>query len=60
MGGSVYERVADSAASKLGHDVSDETVKGWIRRCKDAGLLKPDALRRPLKPHTTTDQENRP
>ncbi|ORB91453.1 hypothetical protein [Mycobacterium persicum] len=58
-GGNVYERVAARAASELGRDVSAETVKGWVRRCKAAGLLKPDALR-PRKPHTaepTTDRQ---
>ncbi|OBK13320.1 hypothetical protein [Mycobacterium asiaticum] len=59
LGGGVYRRVADRAADALGRDVSDDTVKGWIKRCKHAGLLKPDELRRqrePLVP-TTTDQE---
>ena len=49
MGGSVYERVADLAAAHLGHDVSDETVKGWIRRCKAEGLLARDELRKPRR-----------
>lgn len=58
-GGNVYERVADRAASALGRDVSAETVKGWVRRCKATGLLRPDELRRPRKPDAaepTTDQ----
>ncbi|MCX2940465.1 hypothetical protein [Mycobacterium pinniadriaticum] len=29
------------------HLPSSETVKGWIRRCKDAGLLAPDYTRKP-------------
>jgi hypothetical protein len=59
LGGGVYRRVADRAADALGRDVSDETVKGWIKRCKRAGLLNPDDLRRPRRPRTptTTDQE---
>lgn len=56
-GGNAYERVADRAASTLGRDVSTETVKGWVRRCKKAEppLLGPDELRKPRKP--TTDQQ---
>lgn len=56
-GGGIYRRVADRAAATLEHDVSEETVKGWIRRCKDADppLLGRDELRRPRKPRT--DQE---
>jgi hypothetical protein len=62
VGGSVYERVADRAASALGRDVSAQTVKGWVQRCKKAEppLLRPDELRRPRKPHTaepTTDRQ---
>ncbi|OBI20616.1 hypothetical protein A5714_07815 [Mycobacterium sp. E2462] len=57
-GGGVYRRVADRATTALGHDVSDETVKGWIRRCKDADppLLGRDELRQPRKPRP--DQES--
>ncbi|WP_374157433.1 hypothetical protein ACEWX3_19820 [Mycobacterium sp. G7A2] len=59
-GGNLYDKVAVRAASALGREVSAETVKGWVRRCKAAGLLKPDELRRPRKPHAaepTTDQQ---
>ncbi|MGY4652502.1 hypothetical protein [Mycobacterium sp. URHB0021] len=57
QGGGVYRRVADRATTALGHDVSDETVKGWIKRCKDADppLLARDELRQPRKPRR--DQE---
>nr|EMP11198.2 hypothetical protein ISGA_5215 [Gordonia sp. NB41Y] len=50
-GRSVYAWVADRAAAELGHDVSDETVKGWIRRCKAAEppLLAADELRKPRR-----------
>lgn len=60
-GGNRYERIAARAANALGHDVSVEAVKGWIRRCKDAGLLKPDELRLPRTPRTApaTDEETR-
>jgi hypothetical protein len=34
------------------HPPSDEAVKGWIRRCKDAGLLAPDAIRKPRTPRS--------
>lgn len=54
-GGGLYNRVAIRAANALGRDVSDETVKVWVRRCKQAGLLDSDELRQPRKPRT--DQE---
>ncbi len=60
-GHAVYPYVADRAADHLGRDVADETVKGWIRRARDAGLLAPDDLRKPRTPSATTtdpEQEN--
>lgn len=55
QGHSVYPYVAERAATALGRAVSDETVKVWVRRCKQAGLLDSDELRQPRKPRT--DQE---
>lgn len=60
LGGGLYRRIADRATKSVGRDVSDETVKGWIRRCKAAGLLEPDELRRPRQPRTASTEENRP
>lgn len=57
----VYPYVADRATAHLGRDVADETVKGWIRRARDAGLLAPGDLRKPRTLRRTTtdpDQEN--
>jgi len=48
----VYPYVADRAAAQLGRDVADETVKGWIRRAREAGLLAPGDLRKPRTPRT--------
>lgn len=58
-GGGVYRRVADRAAVALKRDVSDETVKGWIRRCKtaDPPLLGRDELRQPRKPRPDQETE---
>ncbi|WP_374025596.1 hypothetical protein [Mycobacterium sp. HNNTM2301] len=56
QGHSVYPYVAERAANALGREVSDETVKVWVRRCKQAGLLDSDELRQPRKPRT--DQES--
>ena len=43
----IYEHVAKCAVvdGEREYQVSNAMVKKWIRRCKDAGLLAPDALR---------------
>jgi transposase len=43
----LYPFIAERAAAHLGHPVQNDTVKGWVRRAKDAGLLAPDELRKP-------------
>lgn len=50
----VYPYVADRAAAHLGRDVSDETVKGWIKKCRESRppLLRDDDLRKPRTPRT--------
>lgn len=53
--GAVYVYVAEQAAEHVGHVAPEETVKGWIRRCKSEGLLGPDELRRPRTPRAATD-----
>jgi hypothetical protein len=54
--GAVYTYVAQRAVQAGERDrlASDETVKSWIKRCKDAGLLGRDELRRPRTPRTDT------
>lgn len=53
-GHSVYPYVAERAAA-AGRPARIDTVKVWVRRCKDAGLLGPGELRQPRK--SWTDQE---
>jgi transposase len=55
--GTVYAYVAKRAGEHLGHDVQDETVKGWIRRCKSEGLLLPGELRHPRKPRAAARED---
>jgi len=45
----IYEQVAEWAVSEgeREYKVGDAMVKKWVRRCKDAGLLAPDAIRQP-------------
>lgn len=59
QGHAIYPYVARSAAERIGYTAADETVKGWVRRCKDTGLLKPDDLRRPRTPRTSTPTTER-
>jgi len=54
QGHAIYPYVAQRAAERIGYTAADETVKGWVRRCKDIGLLKPGDLRRPRTPRTPT------
>ncbi|MDP7720753.1 hypothetical protein [Mycobacterium sp. TY814] len=58
----VYPFVGARAAAHLGidHAVPDDTVKGWIRRCKqvEPPLLGRDELRRPRTPSTTAKGED--
>lgn len=44
-GHAIYPYIAEKAGSGRTAD----TVKGWVRRAKDAGLLRPDELRRPRR-----------
>ena len=56
----IYPFIAQRAVDTGWRDyaVSDDTVKGWVRRAKDAGLLAPGGLRRPRKPRTATEQDS--
>lgn len=54
QGHAIYPYVAQRASEEIGYTTADETVKGWVRRCKEAGLLKPDDLRRRRTPRTAT------
>lgn len=48
--GSVYQYVAQRAVDtgeKSEYDASPGAVRWWIKRCKEAGLLGPDELRKP-------------
>jgi hypothetical protein len=56
--GAVYDYVAARAANQLGYIASVDTVKGWIRRCKDTGLLGPNELRRPRRPRNAVQGED--
>jgi hypothetical protein len=51
----VYPYVAQRASAQLDYVASDDTVKGWVRRCKSVGLLGLDELRQPRTPRTATD-----
>lgn len=53
-GHSIYPYVAQRA-SAAGRPARLDTVKVWVRRAKEAGLLDPDELRQPRK--TRTDSE---
>jgi len=55
----VYPYVSDRAAAILGHPVALDTVRGWIRRAKDADLLAADDLRKPRNPQPTPEREDR-
>jgi hypothetical protein len=55
-GKAIYPKIAKLAVDSgwrgytSKHPPTNEAVKGWIRRCKDAGLLAPDAIRKPRTP----------
>ena len=52
----VYPFVAERASAQLGYVASDDTVKGWVRRCKAADLLGSNDLR---EPRTAQKREDR-
>lgn len=58
QGHSVYPYVAECAAA-TGRPARLDTVKVWVRRCKEAGLLDPDELRQPRRPRTTDQETDR-
>lgn len=60
QGHSIYPYVAQRAREVDGRITDDHhvTVKGWIRRCKDAGLLDRDELRRPRTPRIAASEDH--
>jgi hypothetical protein len=52
----IAQRALDTGLTKFA--ASDDTVKGWVRRAKDAGVLAPDGLRKPRRDPTATTDDN--
>lgn len=55
-GHSIYPYI-EACAAAAGRPATIDTVKVWVRRCKEAGLLDPDELRQPRKPRTNQETD---